>query len=110
MGNPAGVKLNDHLSAAASSACIHVLDLWLHVHAWAGDAAAAAAAVLLRWGGCLGLSFVVACALDLSNMACACVLLLHAAFKATNASLSSIVARQVSHIIIAMVPHVIIVM
>ena len=92
MGNPAGVKLNDHLSTAASTACIHVLDLWVHAHSWLGDAAAAAAAMLLHWGGCLGFSFVVASALDVSNMACACVLLLHAAFQTANSTLSSVVA------------------
>jgi phosphatidylinositol glycan class Q protein len=92
MGNPAGVKLNNHLSAAASSACIHVLDIWLMLHAWAGDYAAVAAASLLRWGGCLGLSFVIACALDVSNIACAWLLLLQAAFQKINSTLTSISA------------------
>jgi len=92
MGNPAGVKLNDHLSAAASNACIHVLDLWLHVHSWAGDSAAVVAAAVLRWGGCFGLSFVFACAIDVSTMACAWALLLHAAFQNINAALTSISA------------------
>jgi hypothetical protein len=92
MGNPAGFKLNDHLSAAASSACIHVLDLWLHAHALVGDFATAAVAFTLRWGGGLGLSFVIACALDLSNIACAWVLLLHTAFQTINCTLSSISA------------------
>lgn len=92
MGNPAGLKLNNHLSAAASSACIHVLDLWLLVHLWTGDFAASAAAFLLRWGGCLGISFVVACALDASNIMCAWVLLLHAAFRKINSTLTSISA------------------
>jgi hypothetical protein len=92
MGNPAGVKLNDHLSAAASSACIHVLDLWLHVHAAIGEFATVAVAFVLRWGGGLGLSFVIACALDLSNIACAWVLLLHTAFQTINSTLASISA------------------
>ncbi len=92
MGNPAGFKLNDHLSATASSACIHVLDLWLHAHSFFGDFATAAVAFVLRWGGGLGLSFVIACALDFSNIACAWVLLLHTAFQTINCTLSSISA------------------
>jgi hypothetical protein len=90
MGNPAGLKLNGHLSATAANLCIHLLDLWLHAQSFIGDSAAAAAAAMLRWGGCLGLSFTIACALDISNIACAWVLFLNAAFRKSNSSLTSV--------------------